>query len=153
VKIKPEKDMTGEKKLQKLLRTLAPGLHDDLYVFCRVEGAHYGDYATAEPIATFMETEGMTLVLKKNTADRLNLPYSSVFRYISLDVHSSLEAVGLTAAVSAKLAEHGISANIIAAYTHDHLFVPANRGEEALHLLQEFNSPYCQKQNRCRNSR
>ncbi|WP_457576260.1 ACT domain-containing protein [Desulfomarina sp.] len=130
--------MSGEKSLKKLLRTLTPRLHKDLYVFCRVAGGRYGDYAEAEPIASFMESEGLTLVVKKNMADGLNLQYSGLFSYISLNVHSSLEAVGLTAAVSTRLSEHGISANIIAAYTHDHLFVPADKGDEALHLLLKF---------------
>ncbi len=130
--------MSGEKELKTLLQTLSPRLHNDLYVFCRIIGGRYGDYAETEPIASFMESEGLTLVIKKNMADELDLPYSGLFRYISLNVHSSLEAVGLTAAVSTRLSEHGISANIIAAYTHDHLFVPADKGDEALRLLLRF---------------
>ena len=51
-------------------------------------------------------------------------------------VHSSLAAVGLTAAVAAALADHGISANVVAAFYHDHIFVPAERAEEALAALR-----------------
>ena len=130
--------MDGEKDLEKLLQTLTPRLHNDLYVFCQITGGRYGDYTEANPIASFMEPEGLTLVVKKSMADELNLPYDGLFSYISLDVHSSLEAVGLTAAVSTRLSEHGISANIIAAYSHDHLFVPADKGDEALRLLLKF---------------
>ncbi len=130
--------MDGEKELKTLLLTLTPRLHNDLYVFCQLAEGQYGDYTEAEPLASFMESEGLTLVVKKNMADRFGFSYNAVFSYISLNVHSSLEAVGLTAAVSTRLSEHGISANIIAAHTHDHLFVPADRGEEALHLLLQF---------------
>ena len=55
---------------------------------------------------------------------------------ISLEVHSSLDAVGLTAALSKALAEAGISANIVAALRHDHLFVPWDRREDAMGCLK-----------------
>ncbi|WP_036823971.1 ACT domain-containing protein, partial [Photobacterium sanctipauli] len=64
-----------------------------------------------------------------------------VFKGITLTVHSSLEAVGLTAAVATRLAEYSISANVVAAYYHDHVFVPVNRAEEALQALATMNTP------------
>jgi hypothetical protein len=88
------------------------------------------------PIASFMETEGLTLVLSKASADALGMDYEGVFNCITLNVHSSLEAVGLTAAVAGKLAEQGISANIIAGYFHDHVFVPLLDASIALRLLK-----------------
>ena len=130
--------MSGETNLQKLLESLSPELLDGEYVFCTIEGASYGDLKDANPIASFAEPKGLTLVLCKEAAERHGLSYQGVFRCITLRVHSSLEAVGLTAAVSTKLSENGISTNIIAAYFHDHVFVPSDDAEKALGLLTKF---------------
>ena len=130
--------MAGETNLEKLLATLLPRLLDDEYVFCSMENARYGEHKELEPLATFAESEGLTLIVPKNRADQYGLRYDSVYRCITLMVHSNLDAVGLTAAVSTKLAEHGISANIIAAYYHDHIFVPVEKADRALAALNEF---------------
>jgi hypothetical protein len=90
------------------------------------------------PVATFAEAAGLTLVLSAATADSAGMHYDEQFRQITLTVHSSLQAVGLTAAVSTKLTEKGISANVIAAYYHDHIFVPVAQAEQALLALQEM---------------
>jgi hypothetical protein len=87
-------------------------------------------------LATFEEEEGLTLVLERGGADTAGLDYAHVFRCITLGINSALDSVGLTAAVSARLARHGISANVIAAFHHDHVFVPAERAEEALAVLE-----------------
>ncbi|MGO2019037.1 MAG: ACT domain-containing protein [Psychrobacter sp.] len=87
-----------------------------------------------------METEGLTLVLTKDKADEAGLNYEGVFRQITLTVHSSLEAVGLTAAVSTKLTSKDISANVIAAYYHDHIFVSNDKAEQALSALKELSN-------------
>lgn len=108
--------MAGEKNLSKLLSSMAPQLLDGEYVFCTVKNGKYGDYQELSPLASFQEVEGLTLVLSKDDADKVGLSYDFVCRGITLTVHSSLDAVGLTAAVSAKLAKQGISANVIAAY-------------------------------------
>ena len=129
--------MVGETKLSKLLSSMSPELLPDEYVFCTVQG-NYGDFAALSPIASFGEAEGMTLVITKKAAISGKLSFESVFRAITLTVHSSLEAVGLTAAVSTKLAENHISANVIAAYYHDHIFVKADKAELAIEVLNEF---------------
>jgi hypothetical protein len=74
----------------------------------------------------------------RSEAARLGLPPAPVFRRIALGVQSSLEAVGLTAAVAGALARQGISANMVAAFHHDHVFVPADRAEEALACLLDL---------------
>lgn len=130
--------MAGIENLEELLGSMSPELIEDEYVFCTVPDGKYGDYMDLSPLATFIEAEGMTLVVSRENADNSGLKYDGVFRCITLTVHSSLEAIGLTAAVSAKLSEHQISANIIAAFYHDHVFVPARSAEEALGLLSEF---------------
>ena len=85
--------------------------------------------------ASVVEPEGLSLVVCQEDADRLGLRYDFVARWIMLTVHSSLSAVGLTAAVSAALAEVGISCNVIAGRHHDHLLVPAARADDALATL------------------
>ena len=129
--------MAGEKNLEKLLGSMSPVLVKGEYVFCTLKNSKYGDYADARPIASFKEAEGLTLVLPKETADSFGLSYDGIFRCITLGVHSSLEAVGLTATVAGKLADHGIAANMIAAYFHDHVFVQADLAEQAIGLLLE----------------
>lgn len=131
--------MAGETDLNTLLATMEPQLLDEEYVFVSFPEGQYGDGAHLSPIAMFQEQEGMTLVISKTSALANNQPVENCFRCISLKVHSSLEAVGLTAAISTTLAEQGISANVIAAYYHDHVFVPAEEAQDALTLLQKIN--------------
>lgn len=131
--------MLGESNLDTLLSSMQPKVLETEYVFCTLgQGADLASCLNMEPIATFMEEEGLTLVLAKNMADRHKLDYESVFRCITLTVHSSLDAVGLTAAVATKLAEHDISANVIAAFYHDHIFVQAKKADAAMQALKVF---------------
>jgi hypothetical protein len=130
--------MAGVKNLGKLLNSISPELIEGEYVFCTVPNGKYCDYQDLSPLASFIEAEGLTLVVPRESADKSGLEYDGVFRCITLTVHSSLEAVGLTAAVSTKLSEHQISANVIAAYFHDHVFVSSRFAEKALTLLSEF---------------
>ena len=130
--------MSGEKDLNKLLKTMSPTLLLGEYIFCSFEDALYGDHADLAPIAVVKETEGLTLVIPRPIADEHQLSYESVFRCITLNVHSSLDAVGLTAAVSAKLTEYGISANVLAGYFHDHIFVQRKLAEKAMAAIREL---------------
>ena len=130
--------MTGEINLDKLLASMTPILVDGEYVFYSFPDARYGDRAELEPVASCIEPEGLTLVIPKSRADEYGLDYDSAFRGISLGVHSSLEAVGLTAALATKLTEHGISANVIAGYFHDHIFILHEHADEAMAALAEL---------------
>jgi len=130
-------NMSGITALDELLKSMKPALLAPEFVFCTVSGA-LADYISLAPVATFIESEGLTLVLEKSIAQDAGLQFEGAFRQITLTVHSSLEAVGLTAAVSAKLATNGISANVIAAYYHDHIFVQSEKAEMALSALNEF---------------
>ena len=130
--------MAGEEDLDTLLILLEPSLLPGDFVFCTAANLKYGDFAELQPLASYQEEEGLTLVLAKQSADVAGLAYDSVFNCITLMVHSSLDAVGLTAAVSGKLAANGISANVMAAYHHDHVFVPENKAQIALQLLAEL---------------
>jgi|TARA_B110000444_G_scaffold190809_1_gene180505 hypothetical protein len=130
--------MAGEEDLDTLLVLLEPSLLPGDFVFCTAANLKYGDFAELQPLASYQEEEGLTLVLAKQSADVAGLAYDSVFNCITLMVHSSLDAVGLTAAVSGKLAANGISSNVMAAYHHDHVFVPENKAQLALQLLAEL---------------
>ncbi len=130
--------MGGETDLNKLLALMQPILLAGEYVFCTLGSRSLSDADSLHPIATFQESEGLSVLLQKTEADLAELTYHLSFRGITLSVHSSLDAVGLTAAVANKLADHGIPANVIAAHYHDHVFVPAERAELALQLLTEL---------------
>lgn len=127
--------MPAETDLEVLLSSLSPQLMADEFVFCTLPDARYGDFAHLSPLAAFQEREGLTLILTRARAQDSGFAYTGVFRCLTLTVHSSLDAVGLTAAVAGALADRGISANVLAAWYHDHVFVPAERAEEALAVL------------------
>ncbi|MFW1336602.1 ACT domain-containing protein [Vibrio parahaemolyticus] len=131
--------MSGITDLDELLRSMSPKLMESEFVFCTVSGV-LADYIDLNPVATFRESEGLTLVLEKSVAETAGLSVDGVYCQITLTVHSSLEAVGLTAAVASKLASKGISANVIAAYYHDHIFVQSGKAEAAVSALEEFSA-------------
>ncbi len=131
--------MSGITELDELLRSMSPKLMETEFVFCTVSGV-LTDYIELNPVAMFIESEGLTLVLEKSSAEQAGLSFDSTFSQITLTVHSSLEAVGLTAAVASKLASKGISANVIAAYYHDHIFVQSSKAEMAVSALEEFSA-------------
>lgn len=125
--------MSAETDLARLLATMDPYQRPGEYVFCVAPGGEVPAGVAVQ--ASVVETEGLSLVLRRADADRLALAYDFVAAWITLRVHSALEAVGLTAAVSARLARAGISCNVIAGHHHDHLLVPSARAAEALRAL------------------
>ena len=131
-----EHTLSGETDLGKLLFELDPILLDGVYVFCTVTDPISESLSRLKPLASFCEEEGLSLLISQEQAHAEGLDYQGVFKGITLSVHSSLDAVGLTAAVSSRLADSGIPANVIAARYHDHVFVPQGKASEALELLQ-----------------
>lgn len=127
--------MLGETNLTVLLKSMNPILRDEEYVFCSVDDRNY---LKLDPVCMFCEDEGLTLIIRRDRADAADISYTSVFRMVTLSVHSSLDAVGFLATITSKLAAHGISVNPVSAYYHDHLFVPAARACEVMKLLHEF---------------
>ena len=121
----------------KELKNLNPVLLEGEYVFCTFLSSIYGDHDKLNPIASFNEKEGLTLVVKKEIAKFNNLEFKDTFKCISLNLISSLTSVGLTALISKVLADNEISANIYAGYYHDHIFVPLEKANDALKLLCE----------------
>jgi hypothetical protein len=127
--------MSGETDLDKLIGSMQPVMSNLEYVFASLDKDSPFSVADLEPLGTFYEKEGLTVIVLKTNADALGISYQGVFQCITLNVHSSLEAVGLTAAVSSALANQGISANVVAAYYHDHIFVPLAKANQALSCL------------------
>ncbi len=125
--------MTGETDLLKLLQSMKPKLNEGEFVFCILDSSQTAN--GLNPLCIFQEDEGTTVVVLKQQADDAALPYSVVCAWITLTVHSSLEAVGLTAAVSKALTEANISCNVVAAYYHDHIFVPIRDANQAMNVL------------------
>jgi hypothetical protein len=117
---------------------MQPKLLDGNFVFCTITDGDLSDILKLAPIASFQEEEGLSLLSSQQNADEANIKYDSVLKGITLSVHSSLDAVGFTAAVANKLASNGIPANVVAAYYHDHVFVPADKAQFALQLLTEL---------------
>jgi hypothetical protein len=128
--------MSGEKNLQLLLKSMKPEHNEGDYVFCKVD--QLGSFNLDEVEMFFKEKEAITLILRKEIAAKLNLEYSIAMSWITLSVHSSLEAVGLTAAFSKALSDAGISCNVVAAFYHDHIFVGKNDTEKAMQILKAF---------------
>jgi hypothetical protein len=128
--------MSGEKDLGTLLKTMKPEHITGEYVFCVV--CDLINLNLNDIFMTFKEQEGTTIVIKKEFADSLKLEYSFIASWITLTVHSSLEAVGLTAAFSNALSQEGISCNVVAAFYHDHIFVNKKDTDKAMEILNRF---------------
>ncbi|MBD1935639.1 MULTISPECIES: ACT domain-containing protein [Cyanophyceae] len=129
--------MLGETDLDVLLKSMKPVLRDGEFVFCILSPQCFNEL-DFQPIGQFQEDEGLTLILKREQADNLGLQYEYISRMITLSVHSNLNAVGFLAAITAKLTEYGISVNPVAAYYHDHLFVPTEKANDAIKALAEL---------------
>lgn len=125
-------------ELEKLLAFLQPRLLDGNFVFCSTVNMSIERAMALSPISVYQEEEGLSLILTESAARSAGFEIDGVFRCITLTVHSSLNAVGLTAAVATKLSSHNISANVVAAFYHDHIYVPAAKAEQALELLREL---------------
>jgi len=129
--------MAAERDLDVLLKQMQPELQPGIFVFCTI-APDASIPAALNPLLTFREQEGTTLVVPRDEAEAAGLNHAFASRLISLTVHSALDAVGFLAAITARLAEAGISANAVSAFHHDHLFVPEDRANEAMALLQNM---------------
>ena len=130
--------MSGGTNLTQLLQELQPIRNEGEYVFCLVNSL--SSAAELDPLCIFQEKEEVTVILPKTREDENLLLYSVICTWITLNVHSSLEAVGLTAAVAKALNEANISCNVVAAYYHDHIFVPVKDAERAMEVLRRLSN-------------
>lgn len=119
--------------MQKLISNMEPLLNVGEYVFVTLPSIE--SIPNSMMISTMREKEGITVVLSKNNAEQLDLNFDFVASWITLNIHSSLEAVGLTAAFSTELYRNNISCNVIAGYYHDHIFVEVNQKDKAMKVL------------------
>jgi hypothetical protein len=123
--------MPGETNLQKLLGSMSPELLPGVYVFATLPSGT-PQPANLNPVMIFREREGDTLILLEEEARAAGLSSAFRSRMITLNIHSSLEAVGFLAAITTRLAAAGMGVNPVSAFYHDHLFVPADRADEAI---------------------
>ncbi len=130
--------MTGETDLSVLVSGMAAELLPGSYVFCTVSGTRAP--ADLDLLGCIREPEGLSVLIAQDEADRCGLAYDYVAAWITLRVQSSLAAVGLTAVVSAALADAGISCNVVAGHHHDHLLVPVDRAPDALGILADLST-------------
>lgn len=132
--------MTGERNLDILISSMEPVQRAGRFVFVAVSSVRAGSLPS---LATVHEFEGVTAVLHQHDADQRRLRYDVVCGWITLQVHSALDAVGLTAAFTTALATAGISANVLAGHYHDHLLVPIDDVERAIQVLHDLRRSPC----------
>ncbi len=117
-------ELSGETDLGALIRSMAPRLFEQPYDFAVLSGEE-----SADAFALIREDEGTTAIIASPAGE---------WARISLTVHSSLDAVGLTAAITTTLTAEGISANVVAGAHHDHLFVQWHRRHDAMRVLAQL---------------
>jgi hypothetical protein len=127
----------AEKNLAKLLLNMNPELHAGEYVFCSLPESKF-KLLSINPVCMFREVEGISIIVSQSDADALGLTYEGSWSLITCNVTSDLASVGFLARMSTALAQAGISANAVSAYFHDHLFVPKEKANEALAILQKL---------------
>lgn len=122
--------------LNQLVQNMQPCLHKGIFAYCKLAK---GQPVPEGAIFWFAEFEGISVIVPIKIAKKVGLPIGFQAEWITLEVHSDLSSVGLTAAVSTALAKAGISCNIVAGYHHDHLFVPAGTGAMTIEVLELLN--------------
>ncbi len=128
--------MSGETNLAALLAGMRPALQPGVFVFCTLPDGNR-EPANISPVMMFKESEGLTLILREEEAQQAGLTAQFRCRMITLEIHSSLDAVGFLAAITTRLAAAGMGVNPVSGYFHDHLFVPEDRADEAMRILAE----------------
>ena len=134
----------GGLELSKLVASMTPTLHVETFVFAHIPEASVDVKSELQIRARcsaemlFRESEGLTLILSKALAEECSLEYVFPCKKITLAVHSSLEAVGFMAVISARLSRAGISTNPVSGFYHDHLFIPVEKADAAVEELRQL---------------
>jgi hypothetical protein len=126
---RPVRDTKG------MLAGMTPTVSAGEFVFCTTVEEEQEGRALAVALAWFREAEGVSLILGREDAAALGFDCAVPMRRIILEVYSSLEGVGLTAAVASALSRAGIACNMVAAFHHDHVFVPSDKADSAMEIL------------------
>lgn len=129
--------MSGETDLQAMLATLTVSRRPGTFTFVTLADGASPPVPGSGVEAVMIEDEGTTVVTTVERAQAEGWPVEFEAAWLTLDVHSALEAVGLTAAVSAALTEREIPCNVLAAYHHDHLLVPVDRADDAVAAIEQ----------------
>lgn len=132
--------MVGSTNLSQLLASMSPDLRDEIYVFITLK-----PNATVPNIGAVMqfnEAEGISLIAPLERAKTAKLDYEFPCRMITLNIHSSLEAVGFLAVITTHLARLNIGVNPVSGFYHDHLFIPKDRAEDVMTSLAELSQKY-----------
>ncbi|KAM0260177.1 hypothetical protein ACHAQJ_002943 [Trichoderma viride] len=134
----------GEKSLAKLLATLTTTLHETTFVFATLtDPANLPSLAETQLL--FKETEGITVIVSKEYATAHKIDFFFPCKMITLNVTSSLEAVGFMAVIATRLAANNMGVNPVSGFYHDHLFIPLGREQEAIEVLRRMREEYQQK--------
>lgn len=128
-----------------MISGMTPVMRPDLYIFATMTDPDLITELSPEAISTFKEDEGVSMLIPLDLAKESKLAVDHPMRCITLNVYSSLEGVGLTAAVASALGENGIACNMVAAFHHDHVFVPSEMGERAMEVLMTLQSQSAQE--------
>jgi uncharacterized protein len=126
--------VSGETDLGRILEDLTVSRRDGVFVFATIPP---GQPLPDLPIAAMVgEVEGTTIVLNRDVAVGAGVEYEFEAAWLTIDTHTSLEAVGVAASISTALAMKAIPVNIIAGFHHDHLLVPADMAEDAIAAVE-----------------
>ena len=126
--------------LKAMLASMSPKLNEErvAYLSSKDPSAVISRIPPEAIIGTFREEEAMTFIVELNAAEKSGLEILFRGAWITLTVHSALAGVGLTAAFATALGNEGISANVVAAYYHDHIFVAVEDAERAMAALRNL---------------
>lgn len=128
--------MSGQRNLTEVLKSLQISCDNIEYGFGTIKTNAIE--LTSEILGTFKETEGLTVIAQKEYLEKNNIHHEGIYAKLTIEVHTSLELVGLTAVLAKQLGENNISANVIAGYFHDHIFVQYDLREKAIVALNHL---------------
>lgn len=129
----------GEQELDILLASMNPTIHPDTFVFITLPKSEKAAPPSLQPqVMVFQEAEGLTVITSKLAAEEMGLDYAFPCRMITLNIHSSLDAVGFLARILDTLKNLGIGVNPVSGFFHDHLFVPINKEKQVLEALRDM---------------